>query len=226
MPFSSTHRYVHVCILKTGTTSVTRAFHQFHCEHGGSYALMKDEVDSAFRDRYNLWEIGDPQPGRAKHLSALQLKYILGEEFDRCLKFTFVRNPWARCISQYHYTRSDHEPSAEEKQRRGTRRGFHDLSFKDWLNRRFLRWKADPSARNHNQLRKIVDQDGSILVDFIGRLEAIQAGMNAICNRLGIPHLAVPKVNPTRHRPYTEYYDSALRCLVAEMYAQDIETFS
>ena len=187
---------------------------------------MNDEVDAAFRERYKLGEIGDRQPGKAKHLSALQLKYILGEEFDRSFKFTFVRNPWARCVSQYHFTRTDHEPSEEDKRRRDTRRRFHDLSFDRWIRRRYLRWREYPWRRRpYDQLRKIVDREGNILVDFIGRLEAVQEGMDKICDRIGIPRLDVPRVNPTRHGHYTEYYDARSRRIVEKIYAPDIEAF-
>ncbi|MCX2978879.1 hypothetical protein EYC82_16095 [Halieaceae bacterium IMCC11814] len=100
-----------------------------------------------------LIEIGDSKPGRAKHLSAVQIKYILGEaEFNRCFKFTLVRNPWARMISRYFYTHVEAEPRLLEKLRWGTTRDFHDLDFDAWLGKR---WKYHQSGKRATiQLKK------------------------------------------------------------------------
>ena len=143
-----------------------------------------------------------------------------------CLGWTSACDPTRTlCVSQYHYTRKDHEPSEEEKRRRGTRRSFHDLTFVQWLARRYGRWKSGLPRRRHDQWRKVCDQQERLLLDYVGKLESVQADMAAICDKIGIPRLHVPHVNPTRHAHHTKYYDDRSRRMVQEIYERDIEGF-
>jgi hypothetical protein len=223
MPYLDTLGLVFVAIPKTGTTSVTRALHGI-CQPGHPPQLVKEEIDARFRERYNLNEIGDKKPGHAKHLSALQLKYILGDaEFARCTKFSVVRNPWARMVSRYFFTHVDAEPSDEDKLRRGTSRKFHNKDFEQWVSRVWKRHNA--GKRNAGQLAKLVDLDGQLLVDHVGRLENVQSTLDWVSRRLGIEPIQMPHVNGTRKGHYAQFYNSSTRDMVAEICRQDIEYF-
>ena len=142
MPYSPSHHYVHVAIPKTGTTSLISALQELHARDGGSVELCHERITPEFRERHRLNEIDDPHPGRTKHLSATQLQYILGDEcYDRCFKFSIVRNPFARLVSRYFFSHVDNEPSDDDRRVRGTTRKFHDLDFRSWLERRRKRGK-------------------------------------------------------------------------------------
>ena len=69
----------------------------------------------------------------------------------------------------------------------------------------------------------LVDEDGEVGVDFIGRYEDIQASFGEVCRRIGIPPQPLPVVNAVPHRPYHEYYDDELRRLVTGFYRRDFE---
>lgn len=224
MPWSDSHSYVHVAIPKTGSTSMVAALKQLHAKLGGELLLYREPVDKAFRERYRLDEIGDRQPGHAKHLSALQLKYVLGDRFEECSKFSIVRNPWARTVSRYHFHRIDFMPSREERKGRGTKGKFHGLDFETWIERRWKRWQAR-KRRLRSQLSKLVDLDGRLLVDYVGRLESFQESLNHICDRVGGPRLPMLHRNWTQKRHYSEFYTDRTRGMVREMCAEDIERF-
>lgn len=223
MPYLPSLGLVYVAIPKTGTTSVTRALHNI-ASSGEGVQLVKEEIDPAFRNKYQLNKIGDKKPGRAKHLSALQLKYILGDqEFARCTKFSVVRNPWARMVSRYFFTHVESEPSDEDKVRRGTTRVFHDKDFESWIEKVWSRHKS--GDRKNSQLAKLVDLDGTLLVDHVGRLEDVQATLDWVSQQVGIAPMQMPHVNGTRKGHYAQYYNEATKAMVAEICRQDIEYF-
>lgn len=223
MPYIKSLGLVFVAIPKTGTTSMTRALRQIP-GYGKELELVDEVIDPVFRARYRLEEIGDKKPGRAKHLSAIQLKYVLGEsEFDRCVTFSLVRNPWARMVSRYFFTHVSAEPSKEEKLRCGIKRQFHDLPFEAWVERV---WKKHKRGRKRNsQLRKLVDLDGRLIVDHVGKLEKVQDTLNWIGAKLKIEPLEMPHINATNRGHYTQYYTPLTRDMVAEICRQDIECF-
>lgn len=224
MPYSKSLGLIFVAIPKTGTTSVTRALSRIEPSEGG-LQLLNEWIDKEYRRKYNLDEIGDNKPGRGKHLSAIQIKYILGEEeFNRCLKFSVVRNPWARMVSRYFFTHVESEPSDEEKLRRGTTRKFHDQKFETWISKRWLRHKA--GKRQNSQCRKLVDLDGQLLVDHVGQLENVQDTLDWVSDRVGIDRIKMPHVNGTRKGHYAKFYNERTREMVADMCSQDIEFFN
>ena len=224
MPYSQTLSLVHVAIPKTGTTSVVRALLDLHARHGGELTLVKERVDRAFRRRHGLDMLAEKKPGRAKHLSAAQLRLILGERYDEAFSFSFVRNPWARAVSRYHFTHVSSRPPLWDRLRRGTGRRFHRLSFHQWLRRR-----AEEAERKGGlpcQLDKLIGPEGGLIVDFVGRLEAVDEGFARVCREAGVEPIPVPHVNGTgQGRRYVEHYDGWSRDLVADLYRRDLDAF-
>jgi chondroitin 4-sulfotransferase 11 len=118
-------------------------------------------------------------------------------------KFTFVRNPWDRMVSEYEWRRS------LTKTQMGTFKDFivnppHHL-FPEHL------WP---------QMRFIDDT-----LDYLGRFESIQSDFDIVCERLGIERAVLSVQNKTIRRPYAEYYDDETMTIIATRYAQDIAHF-
>ena len=76
-----------------------------------------------------------------------------------------------------------------------------------------------------NQLDYLTDADGTVIVDYIGRFERLQADFAAAAARLGLQGVAIPHINRSIHPSYTQYYSGELRDFVGEMYARDIAAF-
>ena len=133
-------------------------------------------------------------------------------------KFTFVRNPWCRLVSCYHYFK-----------KYGRKIG-HDKSTGIIVNK-YINFKefcqniddviANVKAPHFRQMYSWIDST----IDFIGKTENLQEDFNTICDKIGIPQQELPHINKTKHKHYTEYYDDETRQIVAEKYAKDIEYF-
>lgn len=225
MPYSSAHGYVHVAIPKTGTTSLVRAQHELHDRDGGVLELVNDDITPEFRERCGFDALGDPQPGRSKHLSAPQIRLVLGDvEYERCFTFTVVRNPWERMVSRYNFTHVKSDLGEVERARRGTTRSFHDLEFEPWLERAWKRHRNGKGPRS--QLSKLADPEGRLLVDHVGRLSRLQETMDLLCSRIGVDPIEVSRVNPSRRsKAYADFYTDRTRSMVEEIHQTDIEFF-
>ncbi len=223
-------RCLFIHIPKTAGQSVERVF------------LALNGLDWGTRGALLLRENPDPAQGppRLAHLTAqdyLHYGYLTPDQFRAYFKFAFVRNPWARMVSLYRHL-------------------SYGVSFRDYLLGEFrkkvwkeMHWFVRP------QVEFVTDGDGTLLVDFVGRFERLQADFDAICQQLGLPPTNLPHVNkaedharkarPGLHprrlarflrkgryrRPapqfphWRDYYDDDTRALVAELYRADVERF-
>ena len=157
-----------------------------------------------------------------QHLKANELQEIVGNEiFKTYFKFSFVRNPFSKCVSEYFW----------EINHFGVR-----LNFRSWVKLKLPNLIKTSENNNIKNLRKkhnleqykfLYNAQGELIIDFIGRFENLQEDFNIICDRIGVPHQQLPKENKNKsnHKHYTEYYDDETKQIVAEKYAKDIEYF-
>jgi hypothetical protein len=75
------------------------------------------------------------------------------------------------------------------------------------------------------QASLLAREDGQLDVDYVGRVEQMQADYDAVCARIGIPSRALDKVNSSKRGDYRQYYDQALIDGVAELYRRDLDLF-
>ena len=132
-------------------------------------------------------------------------------------RFTVVRNPWDKVVSQYHYrVKTDQDHILTD-----------GLSFSDWVVEVFE--KENPRYINRSkffddQVSWLVDYDGRIDMDTIIRFETLDADFRALCDTLGL-RAELPHLKTSERDHYGGYYDDATRSIVAERFARDIEAF-
>jgi hypothetical protein len=169
------------------------------------------------------------------HDTARDALAYMGEiEFSSYFTAAFVRNPWDRLVSWYTMI-AQAKPrghllrrllgSAEP--RLWTYVRDNSTNFEEFL-RRCTAEIEDRDGRKsfcRNQIEYLTDEHGRRIVDFVGRYENLEADAGRLFDRLGLTDMVLPRINPSRHRHYSEYYSSDLAALVRERYRSDIEAF-
>jgi hypothetical protein len=136
-------------------------------------------------------------------------------------KFMFVRNPWDWVISQYFYN-LERKFWPVARLGRKTRLTPWDITR---LFEHLKQYRAIPEADSLFQSTYAYNDDGTCLVDYIGRFEYLQRDFSDIMNRFGIP-AALPKLNTSPHGEFQLYYTDDTIKLVADLYAVDIANFN
>lgn len=172
-------------------------------------------------------------PERLAHLLAreyVMYGYISQEKFDRYYKFSFVRNPWARLVSEYKFRN-------------------HAVRFTfDRFVRKHLPEPGMSDAYRHiiPQYNFLHSEDGKLLVDFVGKFENLQSDFNVVAEKLGFEDPTLPHINESKSkrygpkwrlqkrfigllqkesRDYRDYYSDSLKDYVGRLYEKDIDTF-
>jgi hypothetical protein len=162
--------------------------------------------------------------------------------WDDYFQFAFVRNPFSRLLSAY----IDKVQNANTEYPIAFFNQFAGLSFKDFLKKlcqldlNKVRSKDNP-ANTKNLIDKHVAPQNLIIplkkLSFIGRLESFETDFKLVCEKIELDYnfdytvgkkiisRNPKKLNASKHKHYTEYYDDETREIVAEKYAKDIEYF-
>lgn len=226
--------------------------HDYHCVFVHIPKTAGISVEHVFLNLLGLtWETraplllrpnDDPSvgPPRLAHLKAseyVSCGHLSPEQFACYFKFSFVRNPWDRIVSEYKY-----------------RKYPMKIDFKTYLFKHLPApgW-SDTYCHIIPQYDFLFNDDGKLLVDFVGRYERLQADFTTICAHIGLADQTVPHVHRSLEKKqpktlrqylshtwhslwdkqrkhtfqhYTEYYDDESKEFVAQLYKKDITTFN
>ena len=203
--------FVHIA--KTGGTSVRAALTRLRWRDPYALAMLICSRLSHLTGH----RIAGKLPRHARVIAAREM--LAQKYFDALFKFAFVRNPWDLQVSSFHHIQR------ERPQLMAGHEGFAS----------FLRWKLDPErpyqyhldTSIQAQLDHLVDLDGSMLVDFVGRYERLTDDYARVGALTGIrlPSLPHRRRAPEREADYRRYYDNDTAELVAHHFRRDIEAF-
>lgn len=213
MPVCRQRKFIFVHIPKTGGSSIEKALGLFGRDNNGANELCADILYGTAGDR------------ALQHLPAREISRLLSRRaFNGYFKFAFVRNPYERTVSAYHFH---------------LKYGGESLSFEEYLEKRVayrklmlavprpLRRRFRPDLIDdhvRSQHRFILSAGGRMLVDFVGRYENLESDFRKLARHLGC-HVELPRINATDHRDYREYYDHRLRRLLGFLYRRDLALF-
>lgn len=122
--------------------------------------------------------------------------------------FGFVRNPWSRMVSMYHWAVENH---------------FVHRSFKAWLTKMDHRMTTDRITVLPLQRRSQMWWLHGC--DFIGRFETLQADFNHAVETVGLGSRSLPHINQSDHGDWRGHYDRDTTAFVQKHFVQDIDRF-
>lgn len=203
MPVSHELKCLFVHIPKTAGTSIEAALGM----HGDQKEIGLRTVAGTTEDSERLFG------GTLQHLTLREIQGRLpAEVLKPYYKFTVVRNPWDRLVSEYAWiSKGDGRVWA-----RGPIGAFEE----------FVRSRDYERVRRHGlpQVEFIVGVDGHIGLDDVFRFEDLPGAWEEIRGRLGLRPPLEHRMRSERGA-YRDFYTPETREIVAQVYRRDIEAF-
>lgn len=212
MLLSVKYQFLYVHIAKTGGTSIRTALQSKRWQDPYYYPMF---IASRF-SHLTGHKIGTKFP---RHSRIVAAKELLPEAFFNALfKFAVVRNPWDLQVSSYHHIKRERPHLVA-----------HIPDFEA-----FIHWKLDPErpyqyhidTSIQSQLDYVIDLQGNIVTDYLGRFETLQQDYNTIMQRLNIKTKTLPQKRVAKDRKdYRSYYSDTLAEKVGQFFQRDIDAF-
>lgn len=146
------------------------------------------------------------------HLSVRDIRPRLPEElWQSYLKFAFVRDPFERFVDTFLSLEAGDDPDPAVVAAR-MKRALATARFR----RRRLTLP---------QTHFLIDEDGRVAMDFVGRFETLDASWRQLCTRLGLETVPLARRREPERRDWARYCDAELAGMIAEYYRDDLENF-
>jgi len=142
--------------------------------------------------------------------------------FEDLYSCAFVRNPWDRLVSSYHYLKSGGNCEQDRLDYEYYFRKFDSFDdlVKNWDDSFYDQIHMKP------QSHWIYNDKNERIFNFVGKFENLQTDVNRIMTQNDMIPRYVSMSNKSVHEKYTEYYTKTTTELVGEIYKQDIENFN
>jgi sulfotransferase famil protein len=132
-------------------------------------------------------------------------------------KFAIIRNPWDWFVSQHFYNLRKRGIQADRSRKLAVQDIFDTYGFLKQF--RGVDWSQSGSQNSF-----LCDNQGSVLVDFLGRFEGLQADLGKALEKSGAS-VVLPHLNRTDHAYYKSYYTCETKALIARLYEDDVRIF-
>lgn len=162
---SQTHNFIYVSGGRCATGAINAALEKI--PNVKSYDPAKKNNE--------LWKKYD------KHMPARYIRNHVGEEiYNRCFKFTFVRNTYSWVTSSYFFW-------VKIGRYKMPKNGIMDMKcfeetvkyYKTNIGRRY-----DECSNIRSQHSYICDEESKIILDYVGRFEQLQKDFDVVCRKI------------------------------------------
>lgn len=174
---------------------------------------------------YNYLYFETPKCGSTTFKTILLKKtlahFIEEEVYENSFKFSFVRNPWDKVVSNYFsFFRTSTEVDSIMKKKKILRQKIFGCQYLDF--EAFVKCLLHTKNHHWEECSFFIPED----IDFVGRFENFDKDTTFILNKIGTPDVKIDHRFPTVHKHYTEYYKSQhIIDIVREVFPNDIERF-
>jgi len=210
---SHKYKFIFFHVPKAAGSSIIRSYKK----HLGPDVIINDQ-----NKRIKKWLKRNSNVLWPNHTSPRIMKKYLDYEtrFLPYYKFAFVRHPYDRIISLYHYTIQKEEAiykSNNVKIPEFTRNILEAGSFENWILSKNI---------GTSQYNFLSSANGKLLVDFVGHTENITEDLNLINNKLNLGKITIENVNKSDHQSAKKYITPILERIIYENYADDFKHFN
>jgi len=197
MPIFREHKTIFIHIPKTAGTTILRMF--------GYDSVPNNDMF------YHIDEFFEYD-----HASALLIKSRERKIYDEFYKFTLVRNPYDRLVSEYAWKVKDND-------RRSL--NVEDKSFKDFVHEIYCNFDKIQS-QIHREKSHLIPQSHFVLDDVnVFKYECLHRLVKLLVKKYNLKEQSVQH-NKTDHSHYSTYYDLATQEMVYDMYQTDFLLFN
>lgn len=155
----------------------------------------------------------------SKHRIALNLFYENKQKFTEYYSFAFVRNPFDRLVSAYFYLKSKENKCFTKKYLEKY------SSFKEFVKYFFNRNNIKKQVHLWPQYWFVCGPNKHIIIDYVGRYEAINDDFTYISKRISNETRILPHINRSKHKNWKFYYNSEIANIVYNAYQEDFTLF-
>jgi len=153
------------------------------------------------------------------------LKLYGKKRFQEYYKFTFVRNPWDRLYSAYCFLKKGGMSHQDKQFSEEVLSEFK--SFEAFV----MQWLTTENIKSWvhfiPQHTFLTNNNGELVVDFVGRFENFETDFKKISNHIGIKQALIHR-NKTKDKMlshYREVYTQEMKEKVEQLYKKDIDLF-
>lgn len=160
-----------------------------------------------------------------KHTPALTIKRNISQSIWKShFKFAFVRNPWDLMVSSYCWWlrkgRRFNEYIANKAKKVEQCSDFKEFILSDFGSTHINEFEAKDLSY------WLCDENGEIIVDFVGKVENLEGDLQYVFNQLGTSCPQLKIQNASQRSTYQNYYDRETKEVIANRFKWTIETFN
>lgn len=159
------------------------------------------------------------------HKTVRSYRKIFGTKtYKSYFKFTFVRNPYSRLLSAYHFLKDGGFHEKDKKWAMENLSAYNNFNtfVEEWINEENI-WKY---IHFKPQYFFVTDMNLELDIDFVGKTENIESDFKLICWELNLENkLTIQNKGNKDHTDWINQYSEISLQKIARIYHQDFKLF-